>query len=205
MRKMLLRVVVGAGLSSLLGGCAGNAPEALRAANLGTKVMSQLNQQAKEVKRIEEASQKAQVDALQQREDLLVTIDEASRGGLAAREAAGDAENVTLLKKLFAERDKVGTRREESIDRSKAYAATTGTIAKPLPDVSVSITKAQEKLAVMGIALDWRTQVGEGQALYDAIKQSVDDIKTKVDKAVQTAKDADTAAAAGSSAALLKN
>lgn len=175
-------------------GCA-TPDAALQYANHSTKLMSSLDGQLKELRRIEAASEDAQQEALAAQRSVLARLSAAAQRDRAASKSSGDTLFLGLHDQMLADADALAARREAMNAQDSAYAATLQSLMKPLPDATPAIAEAQTKMAAMGAELDRKTRVNELLDFAQAVKKSVDENKEKI-------KNAETAAAMAQSNAI---
>lgn len=200
-----LRCPMGFGLLGLtvvvaLAGC--TTPQAaLDQANHSTKMMSLMDVQLKELRRVEKASEDSQQKALAAQRDFLGRLLATTQLSTTASKSSGDTQLAELMKKMLADADSVATNRDSITAQNTAYAATLASLLKPLPDSATAIAQAQVKMAAMGTELDRDTRIKELVAFAKDVKKSVDENRAKIKDAEKTAAAASAAAASGAAGA----
>lgn len=183
-----------------LSGC--STPQAaLDQANHSTKLMSLLDVQLKELRRVERASEESQQQALAAQRDFLGRLLATTQLSTAASKSSGDAQLAELTNKMLADADAVAASRDTVAALNTTYAKTLASLLKPLPDTAIAIAEAQAKMAAMGTELDRDTRVKELVAFAKDVKKSVDENKTKITDAEKKAAAAAAAAASGAAGA----
>ena len=183
-----------------LAGC--STPQAaLDQANHSTKLMSLLDAQLKELRRVEKTSEESQQKSLAAQRDFLGRLLATTQLSTAASKSSGDTQLAELMKKMLADADSVAINRGLMASQNAAYVATLASLLKPLPDSASVIAQAQAKMAAMGTELDRDTRTKELVAFAKDVKKSVDENKAKISDAEKTAAAAAAAAASGAAAA----
>lgn len=175
---------------------------ALDQANHSTKLMSLVDVQLKELRRVEKASEEAQRKALAAQRDFLGRLLATTQLSTAASKSSGDTQLAELTKKMLADADAVAANRDTVAAVNAAHATTLASLLKPLPDSAIAIAEAQAKMATMGTELDRDTRVKELVAFAKDIKKSVDENKAKITDAEKKAAAAAAAAASGAAGAV---
>jgi hypothetical protein len=197
-------IAVASGAAMLVGLCGCSTPQAaLDQANHSSKLVSLLDIQLQELRRVERASEQSQQDALAAQRDFLSRLLESTQLSTAASKSAGDTQLAELTKRMTADADAIAANRDSVAASTAAYAATLAALLKPLPDSAPAIAEAQTKLAAMGTELDRETRLNELVAFAKDIKKSVDDNKAKIKDAEKAAASAAAAAASGAAGAKL--
>lgn len=204
--QFLFRTVALGGLSATLGvavsGC--STPQAaLDQANHSTKLMSLLEIQVKEFRRVEQASEQAQKDAIAAQREFLGRLQATTQLDAAASKSSGDKQLAELMKLTLADAEEVSANRSAAASSNAAYVKTLAALLKPLPDATTALAGAQAKMAVMGTELDRETRSKELVTFVKEIKKNVEDNAKKIKDAETAAASAAAAAAAGAATAKL--
>lgn len=199
--KPWLLALTAAVISAGLAGCSTPEP-ALAHANHSTRLMSLLDVQLKEHRRLQLASQQSQREALAAQREYLDEMQGLTALSAAASKSSGDTQLADMTAKMLGGADLVANTRRVRAASATTYAASFESLLKPLADTGPTLTAAQTKMAAMGVELDRKVRVQELMAFVKDIKKSVEDNEKKIkDAEAAAAKAAATAASAAAGAA----
>ncbi|MGE5490311.1 MAG: hypothetical protein ACM31P_03400 [Actinomycetota bacterium] len=170
---------VGACFLALLTGCA-TPKEALNQANHGVALISQMELELKEFRRIETASEQAHLGILAQQKaaiiknTLALSIDNRARQAAGAAQVVRQIDSMTSLIQGMADDEATVDATQATVDKALA------TLLAPLPSTTVATTASQTALADLGKELPFKIRAEEFKSFVDTVKKSVDDNKKKI-------------------------
>jgi len=189
---LLAAALVSTGLSS----CS-TSPVALEQANDTVGLMSELDKQLAEFRRVQSSAERARLESLSRQRATLTRVGESETLNAQASKSAGDSKTEPFAKKLLADADGLVEVKARSQSAKLAYASKLETLLTPIPPTSESIAQAQTKAALLGRELDSKTRFDELQAFLTEVAESVKADRKKVAAAeADAAKAADAAASA---------
>jgi len=189
---------------ALLAGLSGcSTPQAaLEEANYSTKLMSMLDVQLRELRRVEKASEDTQLRALAAQRYFLSRLQTSGQLDAAASKSSGDTPLAELTRAMLADSDAIAANRDATAALSAAYAKTLESLMTPLSDSAPTLAQAQAKMASMGAELDREARTKELIAFAKDVKKSVDENKAKIKDAEKAAATAAAGAASAAAAAV---
>jgi len=189
---VLSAALVSAGLSS----CS-TSPVALEQANHTVGLMSELDKQLAQFRRVQSAAEQARLDSLRRQKATLIRVGESATLNAQASKSAGDTKREPFAKKLLADADGLAEVKARSQAAQAAYASRLDSLLTPIPSTTESIAQAQSKAALLGRELDSKTRFDELQTFLTEVAESV---KANRKKVADAEADAAKAAAAAASA-----
>jgi hypothetical protein len=172
-------------------------PEALLQANHATKLMSLLETQLQEFRRVQQSAVDARLALMKDQKASIVAVQAAAQLDINASRSAGDKLREPLALKLLADADAAGKTYLDAKAKNDTYGATLSGLLLPLPSTAGAMTQAQAKMAAMGVELDGETRFAELSAFVKDIEGNIEDNKKKIAAAKAAATKADANAAAG--------
>ncbi len=186
----LLLALALAGLSS----CS-TSPVALEQANHTVGLMSLLDKQLTDFRRVQAVAEEARLVSLRRQKATLVRVDETATLNAQASKSAGDTTREPFYKKLLGDADGLAEVKARSQSKETAYADKLDSLLAPLPSPTASIAQAQTKAALLGRELDSKTRFEELQAFLTDLAESVKANRKKIADAEADAAKATAAAA----------
>ncbi len=173
------------------------APVALEQANHTVGLMSLLDNQLTEFRRVQAAAQEARLDSLRRQKATLVRVDETATLNAQASKSAGDTMREQFAKKLLDDADGLAAVKSRSQAKATADADKLNSLLTPQPSTTASIAGAQTKAALLGRELDSKVRFEELQSFLNEVAESVKKNRKRIADAEADAAKA-TAAAASS-------
>ena len=177
MKRVLF--VVGGCMHLLLTGC--STPQvALDQASHGVALMSQMELELKEFRRIETASEQAHRDILKQQKAAIVkatqslSIDNRARQAAGATQATRQIDGMTALIQGLADDEAQAAATLANADKTLAA------LLAPLASTAVATTASQTALANISKELPFKVRAQELKAFAETVKKSVDENKKKI-------------------------
>ena len=187
--EQLVRFAAALPLAVLTAACSTPQP-ALDQANHSMKLVSLLETQLSEFRRLQAAAEQARLDSLRQQRAALTFIDSAAQLDIAASKSAGDTVREALATKMLSDADGVTTIRARALTATSAYDAKVKTLLSPLLSTIAATTDVQAKMAAMGTELSTDTRFAElndfAKDIRDNIEANKKKIKDAEDKAAAT-------------------
>lgn len=188
-----------------LTGCT-TSPVALEQANHTVRLMSLMDEQLSEFRRLQGAAEQARMQSLIWQKSKVQLVEETASLDMQAAKSAGDTTREPFARKMLADADGLAEVKASSVAQQAAYATKLGALLTPLPSTTASVAQAQTKAALMGRKLDSEVRFKEIQAFVTELAESVKANSKKIDEAKAAAAKADnvdkatTAAEAAASA-----
>lgn len=172
-----------------LAGC--STPQAaLDQANHTVKLMSLLELQLAEFRRVHAAAEEARLASLETQKAVSVAVEVSAALDLQAKKSAGDTVQEPLRQKILADADALATLQAGLVSAKRDYDKKLAALLAPLPSTTVELTAAQAQAAKMGVNLsrDARTQelLGFAKDIVDSIKANQEKIKEARAQAAKT-------------------
>ena len=173
-----------------LAGCTTN-PVALEQANHTVRLMSLMDEQLAEFRRLQGAAEQARVQSLIRQKSKVRLVEETASLDMQAASSAGDTTIEPFAKKMLTNADTLANVKARSTAQQAAYAAKLDALLTPLPSTTASVALAQAKAALMGRELDSATRFKEIQAFVTELAENVKANRKKIDEAKAAAAEAD--------------
>jgi flagellar basal body L-ring protein FlgH len=169
-------------LAALVAGC--STPQvALQQANHTAKLMSLLDAELSEFRRVQQAAQASRVQSMATQKEFLSRLSASAEVTDQARRSAGDTLTVTLREQLISNADGVGQVRQETKSARTDFKKQVDALLVPLPSTRASITDAQAKAAAMGTELSADTRRQELLDFGIAVAESLNEARERIRKA----------------------
>lgn len=181
-------------------GCT-TSPVALEQANHTVRLMSLMDEQLSEFRRLQGAAEQARVQSLVRQKSKVQLVEETASLDMNAAKSAGDTTKEPFAKKMLADADALAEVKTRSVAQQAAYATKLGALLTPLPSTTASVAQAQAKAALMGRELDPEVRFKEIQTFVTELAENVKANRKKIDEAKAAADNADKASTATEAAA----
>jgi len=191
-RLLTLAVIV-------LTGCS-TSPAALEQANHTVRLMSLMDEQLSEFRRLQGAAELARVQSLIRQKSKVQLVDETASLDILSAKSAGDTTREPFAREMLADADGLAAVKAGSVAQRAAYATELGALLTPLPSTTAGVAQAQTKAALMGRELDSELRFKEIQAFVTELTQNVKANSKKIDEAKAAAAKADNVDAAATAA-----
>jgi membrane protein involved in colicin uptake len=175
-----------------LAGCT-TSPVALEQANHTVRLMSLMDEQLSEFRRLQGAAEQARLQSLVRQKNKVQLVEETASLDTQAAKSAGDTTREPFAKKMLADADGLAEVKARSVGQQAAYATKLGALLTPLPSTTASVAQAQTKAALMGRELDSAVRFNEIQLFVTELAESVKANSKKIDEAKAAAAKADNA------------
>ncbi|HEY6509894.1 MAG TPA: hypothetical protein VIY56_17850 [Vicinamibacterales bacterium] len=176
-------------------GCS-TAPVALEQANHTVQLMSLLEEQLAEFRRLRGAAEQARVRSLADQKSSLQRVGESATLDVQAARSAGNTTWEPFTNKLLADANGLAEFKAGSLATQTAYATRLAELLTPLPSTTASIAQAQTKAALLGRELDAGTRFAELQAALSEVAENIKANRQKIADAEAAAAKTDNASAA---------
>jgi hypothetical protein len=175
--------------SALLAAC--STPQvALDQANHSAKLVSLLEMQLAEFRRVQSASEQARLDSLRRQRAALIAIDSAAQLDISASKSAGDTIREALASKMLSDADGVSAVHARAASAKETYDERLSALLSPLPATTAAMTEVQAKMAAMGTEIPREKRYAEFLTFAKDIRDNIEANKKKIkdaEAAVKTA------------------
>lgn len=186
-RRIRLPLLV---LAALLAGCATPKP-ALEQANHTARLMSLMEIQLGEFRRVHAAAESARLGSIREQQSVVTALETAAALDAQARTSAGDKVQEPLRQKILGDADGVAAIRARALQSEADADKRLDALLAPLPSTRADVTSAQAKVALMGTELPPAERFKELLDFARAIADNVKDNKKKIEEAQAKAGAAD--------------
>lgn len=173
-----------------LAGCT-TSSVALEQANHTVRLMSLMDEQLTEFRRLQGAAEQARVQSLVRQKSKVQLVEETASLDMNAAKSAGDTTREPFARKMLADADALAEVKTRSVAQQAAYATRLGGLLMPLPSTTASVAQAQTKAALMGRELDPEVRFKEIQTFVSELAENVKANKKKIEEAKAAADKAD--------------
>jgi hypothetical protein len=156
---------------------------ALQQANHTSALMASMERELNHFRRVTKAAEESQRASLHEQRQALGTADLLAGPRIRSRISAGDSATQALVDRIIADTEALAADEAKAAGALAANDAEVARIMTPLPSTDAAVTKAQTKLAVMGVELSKGTRIGELRSFAEDIKENVDANRKKIKEA----------------------
>lgn len=175
-----------------LAGCA-TPKAALDQANHTAGLMSLMEVQLGEFRRVQAAAENARLASIREQRSVITALETAAALDAQARKSAGDKVQEPLRQKILADADGVAAIRARAIQSEVDAGKRLDALLAPLPSTRAGTMSAQVKVAEMGTELPREERFKELLDFGRTIADNVKDNKKKIEEAQAKAGAADAA------------
>ena len=172
-------------------------PAALDNANQGVKLMSLMDAQLHDFRRIQQLTEQSMIESMRVQRETIRRVKRDSAVDTLAAQAAGDNKLEPMAKSMAEIAEAIHATRAADAAATAANDTRLDALLAPMPSTTKAIAEVQAKLAKMGIELDRETRLKELRAFVDEVRRGVEKIKEKLAQAEKDAAAASKALAIG--------
>lgn len=172
-------------LTAVLTGC--STPQAaLNQANNGTALMSNLESELQEFRRVQSLVASHRVENIREQYKLLAKIESNTAFNDRVRDLSGKGDYSRVFSSLRTLADSRGKDEEALQAKFNEIDASLGKLLSPLPETSGKLKDAQSKLSAMGEELSMEDRLKTLSSFSKSVYQTVKDNKEKIKEATNS-------------------